>query len=428
MSIKHIIDSQYSQLYASCSKTPTPEQALAARRLRRMGSAWECLHSCSQMDEIDRAQSPWRALADAAMAMIDEPKTREGVLGELASIALRLDSPTLWGFARGHGFDPALNNKSHLLQWFSHRIDAEPSAWMCKAIHLRAWACVEMLAACPDGRIGLPSAQPAAVAEPALAALGSKPRKSRALSAADDDYLRMAQLDATADWWTLSHPALFEWRRESLGEEPIPTAAKKALAAHGFGSCFGVEGFDRAAARLALDGSGKALRACVGAKIDPAIALPPPLGSKLDTFSRQASPPRLALSGGLEAQPAAAKTWAKATEWIDRAMGPGSSDAMVHDAAILVLSQWSPLGQSWDRHEAPVGKALAWLAARGPARPAQAAAELTIFQNLSIELAEITPSKTKPKAPSELEKIALLMDQWSASIHGPAKPRRILKA
>lgn len=196
------------------------------------------------------------------------------------------------------------------------------------------------------------------------------------------------------------------------------------MSEHGFGPRFGVEAFDLAAARLALDGSAKALRACVEAKIDPAIALAPDPALESDPAARHAPPPFLARCGGLEAQPAAAKTWAKAKDWIDRSMGPGSADAMVHDAAVLALREWRPSADAWNRREAPVAKALAWLDSLGPARPTRAASELALFQGIAIELAEASPANPRPESAA----LSRLMDQWSAAVRGPAPPRRLLKA
>lgn len=160
MSTKHLIDSQYRQLHASLSKSPTPAQALEERHLRRMGAAWECLLSCSQIDEVDMAQGPGRVLADAAIAIIDEPQTRQAALAELAMMALTSDRPALWAFSRLHGFDPQADDGLHTISWGRSRLDEKPSSWICKAIHLRAWACVEMLAHSPDGRVGLPGLPP----------------------------------------------------------------------------------------------------------------------------------------------------------------------------------------------------------------------------------------------------------------------------
>jgi hypothetical protein len=407
MSTKSHIESSYNRLFASCSKKPTEAQLQEARALRRIAAAWDSLQSCLAMDEADMDFGPGRALAEAALAMLDRPDIRELALAELAEQSIRSDRPLLWQFCADHGFDPMSKTMaSHERIWSLSRMDDKPSSLICKAMLHGAWRFVDMISQRPEGRMGMPEPEP-------------KPHagvKNPRAKAEPDAWAKRWE----SEWWALNDPILFDWRRVDMdGQDPMPKALAKALADRGFGARFDVPAFALGATQLALEGSMQALRACAEARADPSAALL--MLSERHSFR---CAPIVARLGGLIGDKHYIKSWAKAKAWIDHHAGPGSSEALLHDAAIEILSSWTPRHNEWGRATTEPALAIGLLCAHGPMRPEQANKELVMMQNLSIELAEVDKDKPRP----EFARVAELMNQWSAALGSPAKPRKLLKA
>lgn len=416
MHAQTVIESSYRREIESAGASKgkfKEDKAPKLRALRRALAGSRGLMVWSELDSDDLAEGPGLELAKASMAMIEDPEHRQVAMLDLADIALRGDKVAIWRFCMDQGFDA--KGSGYIEQsrgGFWALSDRAPMSWMAKAMRHESWKMVEALAACPEGKVGVPGFGADGLP------VGDNVAKMEAA------WKRMKldpnqEIGALATWWVEADPILMCWQA-GLDGVKIPASARKALAAGGFAPRFGHLEFDAAAACLALAGSTEAIDACTAAGVGPKAALDRGLllaGEMLAFHAESGSSAR------------DSKTWQKVKQWFDAHEGEGAAGALVESGAFAVLEQqaedgWGRAG--WGRaKDAP--KALEWIASQGPFDMEKAKERLNSLQGWSIEIAELVSSGDTENADKLLSAVKKGMDIWTAKL-GVGSPKRILKA